>query len=279
MIHSTHSPLQAPLAPGIPCIILDAGLVPELQAQVAQAIGYGAERCCSLLDGTPYASLQSVGPFALLCPLPGALLTFALNCLEEADAGCLGYLPDEQAFEVTVEHWRSLLGIRTDDAPIQMMRFFEPRWLEPLLNSLDKRERAQFMGPLSHLAWRNELGWRHLPHPSPDTWAGVQAPGWLHLGRERLARMEQHRLNILADQLAGIYKANLSMPEPTGFVHRQLLAARQAGYLSPQHQERWLRLALTRGDEFWTRSPYAELLARDDLGSGDKLSEIEHATE
>lgn len=279
MFDSSHSPLQAPLASGVPCIILEAGQVADLQAQVAQAMGYGAERCVSLLDGTPYTSLQSAGPFALLCPLPGTLLTFALNGLEEVDAGCLGYLPDEQAFDLCIEHWRSLLSIRTDDAPVQMMRFFEPRWLEPLLNSLDKRERSLFMGPLTHLAWRNELGWRCLPHSGADAWTGVQAPGWLHLGRERLARMEQHRLRILAEQLARIYSANLSMPEPIDFVHRQLVAAGQAGYQSPEHQERWLRLALARGDEFWTRFPYADLLARDNLGSDEKLSEIERNTE
>lgn len=279
MIEAIHSPLQAPLAPGVPCIILDAGLTPDLQIHAARAIGYGAERCVSLLDGTPYTSLQSVGPFALLCPLPGALLSFALKSLEKSDAGCLGYLPDDQAFEVTVEHWRSLLSIRTDDAAARLMRFFEPRWLEPLLSSLDKRERSQFMGPLGHLAWRNELGWRRLPHPQPDAWAGVQAPGWLHLGRERLARMEQHRLRILAEQLASVYRANLTMPEPVDFVHRQLLVAGQAGYQSPEQQERWLRQALIRGDEFWTRFPYAGLLARDNLGSDDKLSEIERYIE
>lgn len=43
------------------------------------------------------------------------------------------------------------------------MRFFEPRWLEPLLSSLDETELLQFMGPLTDMAWRNELAgaiWR-----------------------------------------------------------------------------------------------------------------------
>ena len=37
----------------------------------------------------------------------------------------------------------------------------------------------------------------------------------------------------------------------------------------------FLRLALRQGDGFWSRSPSTELLARNDLGLGDKLIELE----
>ncbi|MNJ80056.1 hypothetical protein D3C77_782960 [compost metagenome] len=59
------------------------------------------------------------------------------------------------------------------------------------------------------------------------------------------------------------------------FVYRQLQAAQQAGYLQPAEQERWLRLSLSKGDGFWSQSPHTELLAREDLGFGDKLIELE----
>lgn len=275
MIKTIASPFQTPEAPGVLCVILDASFDPDLPAYLDQAIGYGVERCIPLFDDTPYAGLQAAGPFALLYPTPGASLEHASGLLERADAGCVAYLEDEQSFERAVEHWRSLLTISTDDTPAQLMRFFDPRWLEPLLNSLDEAELLQFMGPLTDMVWRNELGWRHLANPRPDPDVEIQKPGWLHLSLARQAQMDEHRLKVLAGRLALDYQAVLSMPKPVEFVHRQLLGARQTGYLQLAEQERWLRLALRQGDGFWSSSPNTELLARDDLGLGDKLIELE----
>lgn len=65
------------------------------------------------------------------------------------------------------------------------------------------------------------------------------------------------------------------MPEPVEFVLRQLLGARQAGYSHRLDMERWLRIALVKGDHFWRNTPHAEYLVRDDLASADKLSALE----
>lgn len=275
MIHAITSPFKAPVAPGIPCVIVDASFAPGLQVHVEALIGYGDERCVPLFDSTAYTALQTTGPFALLCPTPGDVLAYAGSLLEQADAGCVAYLKDEQSFERAVEHWRSLLTVSTDDAPARMMRFFEPRWLEPLLNSLDGSELLRFMGPITDIAWRNELGWRHQAHPRPELEPNAQAPGWLYLGHERQSLMAQQRLRVLAARFAQDYQAVLPIPEPVEFVYRQLRAARQAGYLQLAEQERWLRLSLSHGDDFWSRSPHTELLAREDLGLGDKLIELE----
>ncbi len=275
MIETLSSPFETPAASGTLCVILDASFDPQLLAHADQAIGYGFQRYVPLFDETPYAGLQVAGPFALLCAAPDAFMEHASRLLERADAGCVAYLEDEQSFERAVEHWRSLLTISTDDTPAQMMRFFDPRWLEPLLNSLDETELLQFMGPLTGLAWRNELGWRYLANPQPDPHAEIQQPGWLHLGVDRQALMDQYRLKVLAGRFALDYQAVLAMPEPVEFVYRQLLGAQATGYLQLAEQERWLRLALRQGDGFWRRTPNSELLARDDLGLGDKLIELE----
>lgn len=275
MIESIPSPFLEPVALGVPCVILDASFDADLQARVDQAIAFGAERCIPLFDDTPYAALQAAGPFALLCPAQGALTTYAGTLLTQTDAGCVAYLQNEHAVEQVVEHWRSLLTVTTDDTSAQLMRFFDPRWLEPLLNSLDETELQHFMGPLTGLAWRNEMGWRYLAHPRPESEMEIQDPGWLHLGHKRLALIDQQRLQVLAGRFAQDYQAVLPMPEPVAFVYRQLLVAQQSGYLQLGEQERWLRQSLNKGDEFWNRSPYTELLARDDLGLGDKLVELE----
>lgn len=276
MIQSIASPFQMPIASGVLCVILDASFDPDLPTQVDQASSYGTGACIPLLDNSPYTALQTVGPFAFLCPQPGALRVYASTLLEQADAGCVVWLKDEQAFAQALTHWRSLLTVSSDDSPARMLRFFEPRWLEPLLRSLDETELLQFMGPATDIAWRNELGWRHLTHPQPGREVAIQAPAWLHLGHERQALMDQQRLRVLAARFAHAYQAQLPLSEPTTFVYRQLQAAHQAGYLQLAEQERWLRLSLSKGDGFWGRSPHTELLARDDLGLGARLIELEH---
>ncbi|TDF82477.1 DUF4123 domain-containing protein [Pseudomonas sp. H9] len=275
MIQPITSPFQTPVGPGIMCVILDASFDPDMQARIEQAISFGVERCVPLLDNTPYNAVQSVGPFALLCPYPDALAMYAGNLLEQADAGCVAYLKEAHAFEQAVEHWRSLLTVSTDDAAAQMLRFFDPRWLEPLLNSLEESELAQFMGPMTAMAWRNGLGWRQQAHPEPLLATEAQPPGWLHLGHERQEQIAQQRLKVLAARFAQDYQAVLPLSEPTAFVYRQLLAAQKAGYLQPAEQERWLRLALRQGEGFSNLAAAAAILARDDLGLGDKLLELE----
>lgn len=257
------------------CVILDGSFDPHLQASVDQAIGYGTGQCVPLFDDTHYAGLHTAGPFALLCPAPGALTEYASTLLERANAGCVAYLEDARSFAQTVAHWRNLLTVSTDDTPARMMRFFEPRWLEPLINSLNETELLQFMGPITDLAWRNEMGWRHLANPRPDPNADIALPGWLHLSPARQHLMGQYRLKVLAGRFAQDYQAVLPTSEPVEFVYRQLMAARQAGYLQLAEQERWLRLALSQGDGFWSSFTATELLARDDLGLGDKLIELE----
>lgn len=267
MIKSITSPFQTPAQPGVLCVILDASFDPDLHIHVEQAV--------ALFDNTPYAALQQVGPVALLCPPDAASMHYANELLERADAGCVAYLKNTQCFEQAVEHWQSLLTVSTDDAPMQLMRFFDPRWLEPLLRSLSETERLQFLGPLSAMAWRNELGWRHLPRPVAQSSPRQQAPGWLHVGRERQAKMDEQRLQVLAIRFAEDYRGVIDVPEPNAFVFRQLCAAQQAGYLQTAEQERWLRLALIKGDGFWCQFPHAQLLARDDLSLGDKLDTLE----
>ncbi|MEB0048823.1 MULTISPECIES: DUF4123 domain-containing protein [unclassified Pseudomonas] len=275
MITAIASPFEAPVAPGILCVILDASADSDLQARIEQAVADGSARCVPLFDDTPYARLQTAGPFALLLPSLGAWTEYASALLERTPAGCVAYLRDEPSFAKAIAHWRCVLTVRTDNSCTRLLRFFDPRWLEPLLNSLNEPERLQFMGPVTHLAWRNEMGWRHFANPRPDVDAEIQAPGWLHLSQTRQDLMDQLRLKVLAERFAQAYQTVLPMPEPVEFVFRQLLAARQTGYLRVLEQERWLRLALIQGDDFWSRSPAAEWLARDDLGLGEKLSELE----
>lgn len=161
MIVSIESPFKQPAAAGAMCLLLDRSFDPDLLNRLFQSDEQDRASCLPLLTNTPYADLQPAGPYVVMYPQKRTAAPYASTLLEQEDAGCIAWLSNPDWLDQGVEHWRSLLTIRTDEEPQQMMRFYDPRWLEPLLLSLNEAEKAQFMGPFSALAWRNEVGWRY----------------------------------------------------------------------------------------------------------------------
>lgn len=275
MIDSIPSPFKHIASPGVMCVILDSSFDPELLTHLFSGDDQNQLQCIPLFLGTPYAELQSAGPYMILCPANGASSAFAGTLLEQADAGCVAWLSNAQTLEPAIEHWRSVLTVHTDEEPLQMMRFFDPRWLEPLIRSLSEAERIQFIGPFSGLAWRNEMGWRYFAQAPKSPAPPLQPPAWLYLSPEHQARIDQERLKVIAARFAEDYREVLPASDTVEYVYRQLLAGQQAGYEQMADQERWLRLAVRRGDSFWAHYPDAELLARSDVALGDKLTQLE----
>ncbi|MGY2293603.1 DUF4123 domain-containing protein [Pseudomonas sp. SDO528_S397] len=276
MIHSIASPFEQSPATGSLCLILDRSVDDALLTHLFQVEESSRPQCMPLLTNTPYADLQSAGPYVVVYPGRRTPTEYVKNLLEKSDAGCLAWLPANQAMEKAVQHCQSLLTVSADDSPEQMMRFFEPRWLEPLLLSLSEAERCQFIGPFTGLAWRNEIGWRYCAQSAQAGDIGLQPPAWLHVGADRVAHIEQARLGVIATRLANDYSEMLPAESTVESVHRQLLAAQQAGYTRVGDQERWIRLVITRGDTFWENGPEAQLLARDEVPLGERLTQLEN---
>lgn len=275
MIDSIPSPFERPPSPGTRCLILDGSFDADLLSRLFRGDEQSRPRCIPLFLNTPYAELQPAGPYVVVSPAKGDSTGYASALLEQSDAGCVAWLSNEQDLDIGVENWRSLLTVRTDDAPQQMMRFFDPRWLEPLLRSLNETERNQFIGPFTGIAWRNEMGWRYCAKPPQSPATELQPPAWLYLSPEREESIEQGRLKVIASRFAEDYREVLPVADTVEFVHRQLLAGQQAGYQQMADLERWLRLAISRGDCFWANGPDAELLARNDVALGEKLTQLE----
>lgn len=275
MITSIQSPFEQPAATGAMCLILDRSVESDLLSHLFQVEEQSRPSCIPLFTNTPYAELQPAGPYVVMYPEKQAAASYASKLLEQSDAGCVAWLSDPALLDHGIEQWRSLLTVKTDEDPQQMMRFYEPRWLEPLLLSLSEAEKAQFIGPFSGIAWRNEIGWRYYAKSPQSASTETQAPGWLYLSQERQALIEQGRLKVIATRFADDYQEVLPTEDAVEFVHRQLLAGQDMGYEQMADQERWLRVAIQRGDSFWDHSPAAELLARDDVALGDKLMQLE----
>lgn len=275
MIVSIASPFEQPAATGVMCLILDRSSDPDLLSHLFHGEEQSRPECIPLFTSTPYADLQPAGPYVVMYLGKQSAITYASTLLEQSDAGCVAWLSNRGLLDQGLEHWRSLLTVRTDEDPLQMMRFFDPRWMEPLLLSLSETEKAQFLGPFSGLAWRNEIGWRYYAIAPQNQKNVVQPPAWLYLSPERQALIEQNRLNVIATRFANDYHEVLPSEGSVEFVYRQLLAGQDQGYEQIAEQERWLRLAIQHGDSFWNNAPAAEWLAREEIALGDKLTQLE----
>jgi hypothetical protein len=276
MIHSSNSPFAASAAPSVMCLIIDASVEPNLLAHLQSQIGLPDHQCVALFHGTSYVGLQAAGPYALLCQGPGGLADFASEVLERSPAGFAGQLHGEQDFPHAVEHCRQLLTVSSDDTPARLMRFYDPRWLEPLFGCLSEAEQRAFMGPFASLYWRNELDWRQCVLEPDQTIQPLDAPAWLHLDPQRQALIVEHRLSLVAQRLAPGYQPFFTeADDPTAVVLERLKAAQQAGFSDLALQERWLRLTFSRREPFWQLPACLDLLASDDLTADEKLDALE----
>ncbi len=259
---------------GTRCVILDACADTELKRWIYELAPAGSPVWAPLFHDTAYAELDDCGPALVLCDAKDGWADYASALLEQSSAGCVLYVDDLQNWTDAVKHCQSLLTVGTEQQGNQLMRFFEPRWLEPLVTTLSADEQQAFLGPFSGLAWRNELGWRYLERFAP--WNGeVQQPKWLRMGRARQQDMVQARLRLIASELTNDYRTILDMPEPEAYVYEQLRAAQAVGVEQKAHFERWLRLALSNKGAPWPSSAARQVMARDDLVIAGKLDELE----
>ena len=274
VIKQISSPFMHAPCSGLRCLLLDPMADAELLRWVYQLAPEGAPQWASLFHNTVYAELAEHGPVIVLCDQAGEMADYASTLLDQSNAGCVLYLDSLRLWSEAVLHCQSLLTVTTDQQHQQLMRFYEPRWLEPLLTNLESQELNTFFGPFAGVAWRNELGWRYIA--CAEDWNGeVQKPGWLRLGALRQEQITQARLQIIATELVGDYRSVLDMPEPSVYVYQQLLAAQAEGVNQKAHFERWLRLALIHKGENWPTSTARAVLARTDLVMAGKLDELE----
>lgn len=272
-ICSTHLPFAEQDHDPSRCVIIDSSFDERLSINLYQLEPQSCPDWHPLFQDTPYATAQDAGPVLVRCPEDNSLTHYLSAQLQQTDAGCVLWLDSDHDLTSAATHCRSLLSADTENGH-RLLRFYEPRWLEPLLSSLSATELTAFMGPFRQLAWRNELGWRQCTRPLP--WeAPIAEPGWFRLDQERQADIQRTRLKVLAQHMSHNYQIPTEAEDPTTFIHRQLVAAQQFGHVDSEELERWLRLSLKQGDGFWDKPDAQTILNRRGLSRHDKLSELE----
>lgn len=262
-------------APG-QCLLLEPAQDPLLPAALyadQQAPGWAVE---SLFSGTPWHTLATVGPH-LVALMPGSTRLAAI--VDRLPTERLGIVLCPKAgvsWTTLVEHLREGLCVKGADGEPVVFRWFDPGWLRALLTGLTPAQRVDLAGPFASLIWHAAGGWYQWS-PCADTLPSNRQGAALQLDAERLEQLAQERLWDCAITLAGDYARYL----PTDWemavrrVFDMLVSARQFGCTAESQQERWLRLHLLCGYDFWLQPEASALLASDDLSLAQKLDELE----
>lgn len=258
------------------CLLLEPGQDASLSAALyadRQAPGWSVE---ALFSGTPAQALARIGPHLVALLPDSPSLTAIVQRLTGEPLGIVIRPRDGVGWSALVEHLRDRLWAKGVDGQPAITRWFDPRGLRALLSALTPVQREALAGPVESFIWHGGQGWYQWSPPAPAFSTASQAPA-LRFDAECVEQLARERLWDSAMTLASTYASCLPA-DPHVALHRVfagLLAARECGYSTAREQERWLRLVLSDGGDFW-RQPEAELLLRrDDLGLAQKLSELE----
>ena len=158
-----------------------------------------------------------------------------------------------------------------------LLRFYEPRMVTPLMATLNVDQRSQLIAPGESWAWHNGYEWQQYDSAIENTVSEVETP---RISQEQLDSVAMYRLAVHARQFAEHYHSSLpAHSEPQAWVVGCLIQARDAGFKTAAHQERWLRLAIEHGDAFYQQDVFRTVMEQQALTPADRLTAMERNSE
>lgn len=165
-----------------------------------------------LFMGTPYAGWHEVMPYLVQTDPNGAFLKW----LEQNESQDWGWAAISSAsFEVVFAHCQSLIQVTMPSQKSVFFRFWDPRFLEPLVAAVPEQDKRSLMGPVERMV---------VPSGStmirpPGEVSPPQPYPWFRITQEVEKQLAVFCWQQLVDNtLAALYQFNATplsrMPEP-----------------------------------------------------------------
>ena len=215
----------------------------------------------SLFSGTSAPELASVGPHLVAFSADSRHLVEILERLPQERLGMVLQPRDGVAWGTLVEHCRQhLWGTGADGRPT-IIRWFDPHGLRALLTVLTPAQRETLTLPFASLTWHAGHGWYRWASTQGDGASSIE-PSPVQWDAQFLERLTEEKLWDRAIDLAAAYARYLPAPIDiaTQRVFELLVRARTFGFTTHARQERWLRLYLHCGREFWSEPTASQWL-------------------
>jgi len=160
------------------------------------------------------------------------------------------------------------LRARVSEQMNVMLRFFDPRVFEALVEVLDDVQRERFLGPAD--------GWWYLDRSGelasrPARYVAGEDDGPLELSAaQEFALLDASEIDQVAAQLQSLLPdayIGMTPPERVRFLRRHLRAAKDSGVVATHEVSLYCGLALLHGEDFAQMSPWKDILAQTGTGS------------
>ncbi|MFL1455946.1 DUF4123 domain-containing protein [Marinobacter sp. GN3S48] len=222
----------------------------------------------SLFEGTEWQSDWSSGPILVDLRSCGTFMQQLAIDMEARSLGVMIETPlDAQKLRDRCQKW--LFGA----GGAQLLRYYEPRMLGPLLCVMGDVQLRQFMPPGEQWFWHDGLVWRTLTGKDSAT---TIEESLTSVSEEQLRQVSRYRMAAQAESFASYYGSSLTAcKDPTVWVLNCLLEAHESGVTTVSDQERWLRLAIRHGDAFPADAQYQEVLKQEQWSASERLTAME----
>lgn len=251
--------------------IIDLAIAHDFLKQLYSAMANETVAWWSLFEGSEWQPDWSSGP--ILVDLRNCY-TFTQQLVTEMETRPLGVLIqsplDAKDLRDRCQKW--LFG---SEEARQLLRFHEPRMLGPLLCVMGDAQRHQFAPPGEHWFWHDGQVWRTHMAAATDSAVSNEEP-LFSVSEDQLREASHYRMAAQAQDFASYYESNLnSHNDPSVWVLNRLLEAYKAGMKKVSEQERWLRLAIMRGDDFPENAEYRKILKQEQWSASERLTAME----
>ncbi|MFT6916479.1 MAG: hypothetical protein ACJAWL_002819 [Motiliproteus sp.] len=265
-------------------LLIDGALVSDLGRLVSHLAGDQNPQTVPLMQA--YFGDQAYDGLPLLISSePGsAVYEYFSTLLETIPAGCM--IRSTANLETLAAHCSSLMRVTLEGQRPSLFRFYDPRNLNALVEVFS-HALPTILGPMERLSWHHNGQWHqqqldqlHEQHNDQQSqpWDGtLQPPGWLQIDAGQLAAITEIKRRDVNDQLALTYQSAIQArgEQPVAYVAEQLSRARQFKFESLSELERWLRLALGQGPQFWQQADAHSLLITECLTTEQQLQQLE----
>lgn len=199
---------------------------------------------------------------------------FARELMVMMEAKPLGVLIQSSADSAEMlqrcQHW-----LCNSDASI--LRFYEPRMLTPLMAAMNAGQRSDLVRSDESWAWHNGDNWAQYQSTGENP-ATVDKPP--KVTADQLKDVPGYRLAGHAREYAEHYRGNLvSHSDPQTWILTCLMKASESGFKTRADQERWLRLAIQNGDDFYRQKAFQTIMEQQALTPADQLTAMESESE
>ncbi|MDI9246711.1 DUF4123 domain-containing protein [Marinobacter sp. CHS3-4] len=225
----------------------------------------------SLLLGSSWQSAWEQGPILLdLTASPD----FTCELIDLMETKPLGVLI-QSCTDIATMLERCQRWLFNSDASI--LRFYEPRMLTPLIAAMSPGQRHDLIRPGECWAWHNGYDWKQSPSTDEKAEKDDSTP---RITAEQLRDVQRFRHAAHAREYAQHYRGNLSSrSDPQAWVLGCLINANEWGFKTRADQERWLRLAIRNGNDFYRQEAFQAIMEKQALTPEDQLAAMESKSE